>query len=249
MDGRVRVLAVGIDRLTWAELLQQVDAALAAGRRLTLAYANAHVVNQAVHHAELAAAIERADLVYCDGEGVRLAARLLGDPLPDRMTGADFLPELMARLAAREAGVYWLGGPEGVAADALRRLRDTVPSLRVCGTHHGHFPDAGSEDVVARVNASGARVLFVGMGTPRQELWVAAHRAALAPDVVWCIGATAEFVAGTKQRGPRLFAAHGFEWLGRLLSEPRRLFARYVFGLPLFFARVLRAAALNRFAR
>jgi exopolysaccharide biosynthesis WecB/TagA/CpsF family protein len=87
--------------------------------------------------------------------------------------------------------------------------------------------------------------VLVGMGTPVQELWTARHRARIAAPVVWCLGATADFVAGVQARGPALLTDHGLEWLARLLGDPRRLFGRYVVGNPLFLARVLRARLLR----
>lgn len=232
-----------IDPVRWIELRERVASAAATRDRITVMYANVHVLNTAQKEPELLAALRAADLVYCDGEGVRIAARLLGRSLPERMTGADFIGDLAARLGKARLPVFWLGGAPGTAASAMRSLANTVPGWTHAGTHHGFFAKEGheSELVVAQINAAKPAVLFVGMGTPVQEIWVARNRARLDVPVVWSIGATADFIAGVQRRGPDLLTQHGFEWLARLATDPKRLFRRYVLGNPLFVARVLRS--------
>ncbi len=223
-------------------LLETVEGFLGERGRRTVLYANVHVLNQAVREPALREALAAADLVYCDGEGVRLGARLLGARLPPRSTGADFVWEMAGMCARRGAGIYWIGGAPGVAAAALDRLREAHPALRVCGAHHGFFEKrgAGTDTVIAEVNAAAPDLVVVGLGTPEQELWVARNRDALRAPVVWCLGATADFVAGRVPRAPRWMLDHGLEWLYRFAHEPRRLFGRYIVGNPIFFARVLR---------
>lgn len=241
-SGSVDILGVPVDPIGWIELRERALDAVRGRHRLTVMYANVHVVNSAQREIDLLEALRSADVVYCDGEGVRLAARMGGHSLPERMTGADFVYDLARCLSQTSARIYWLGGAEGIARAATGSLSATYPGFTVVGTHHGFFAKQGPETdaVIAHIEDARPDILFVGMGTPVQEQWVARNRAALSVPVVWCIGATADFVAGTQPRGPRLLTQHGFEWLARLLSDPRRLFWRYVIGNPLFLARVLR---------
>jgi len=243
MAAAVTVLGVPIHAVTWVELRDRVLAAIATRERTTVMYANVHVLNTAHGEPELVTALRGADIVYCDGEGVRVAARIAGESLPARMTGADFIWNLAEKLAHAGAGVYWLGGSPGTAEECMRRLAERHPGFTVAGSHHGYFAKDGEDTdrVIAAINAAAPAIVLVGMGTPVQELWVARHRDRIAAPVVWCIGATADFVASVQPRGPDLLTQHGFEWLARLISDPRRLFARYVVGNPLFFARVLRS--------
>jgi N-acetylglucosaminyldiphosphoundecaprenol N-acetyl-beta-D-mannosaminyltransferase len=240
MREAIELLGVRVDRTTWPELREEVAAAIARRERRTIGYVNVHVLNSAAANPALRETLNRFDHVYCDGEGVRIGARIAGAELPERMTGADFVWDLAARLAPPHARWYWLGGAPEVAAEALRRLQAHAPGIVVAGAHHGFFERSAAASVVAAINAARPDLLFVGMGTPIQELWVAAHRDAIEAPVVWCIGAAADFIAGTQRRAPAWMNRHGLEWLGRLAADPRRLFGRYVIGNPLFLGRVLR---------
>jgi N-acetylglucosaminyldiphosphoundecaprenol N-acetyl-beta-D-mannosaminyltransferase len=237
----VDVLGVPIDAITLLQLIDRVTAAIRERTRTTVMYANVHVLNTANDEPALARALRAADIVYCDGEGVRLAARLNGDALPERMTGADLIWEVAARLAEVRARVYWLGGAEEVGERALAILAERYPDLVTVGAHHGFFAKQGPDTkaVIEAINAAHPDIVFVGMGTPVQELWVERYRSSLEANVVWSIGATADFIAGVQPRGHDLLTQHGFEWLARLWSDPRRLFGRYVLGNPRFFARVM----------
>jgi N-acetylglucosaminyldiphosphoundecaprenol N-acetyl-beta-D-mannosaminyltransferase len=131
--------------------------------------------------------------------------------------------------------MFFLGAKDGVAREAARRMESAVPGLRVT-SHHGLFPkdDASSRTVIDLINRSGASVLLVGFGMPLQEVWITNHREELRPVIVFSVGAMFDYVAGHVVRGPRFLTAHGFEWLTRLVIEPRRLWRRYLLGLPEF---------------
>ena len=235
------VLGVRVDGVSLQRLIHQVESFATSGRRHSVMYANVHVLNTAYRDADLRRILNQADLVYCDGAGVRLGARLLGHHLPPRMTGADWIKPLCAACAAEEITLYFLGSRPGVAARAAESLRASYSWLHVAGTYHGYLADpAICAAAIAAVNAARPRILLVGMGTPLQEKWVAAHRHELQAPVVWAVGALFDFVAGVQPRGPRWMLDNGLEWLYRLLSDPRRLWQRYAVGNPLFMLRVLR---------
>jgi N-acetylglucosaminyldiphosphoundecaprenol N-acetyl-beta-D-mannosaminyltransferase len=250
MSQTVEILGVPVMATTWVELREEVMRRIAAHVQTTVMYANIHVVNTAQNVPELRAALADADLLYCDGEGIRLAAAVLGHDLPERITGAEFIYDLARRLGEAQRSIYWIGGAPGVTQQALDVLASQNPSLRVAGAQHGFFAKHGPESdaVVAQINAAAPDLLIVGMGTPIQELWVREHRARIHAPVIWCIGATADFVTGVQTRGPALLTQHGFEWLARFAYEPRRMFRRYIIGNPLFAARLLRSrlSALRR---
>lgn len=230
------MLGVGIDPVDRAGLLDRVAGLVARRGRATVAYANVHVINVAARDPALTAFLAGVDLCYCDGDGVRLGARILGARLPERMTGADWIWDLAAR-AEGEWRVFWLGGEPGVAAAAAVRLRARFPRLEVT-TEHGYHED----DVIPLINAARPDLVLVGMGTPRQEAWVAANRARIEAPVVWVVGATADFVSGKVPRGPAWLHRRQ-EWLARLLVDPRRLWRRYLVGNAVFLARVAKRRA------
>lgn len=233
---RIDVLGVGIDPLDVDGLLDRVGALVGRGERGVVGYANVHVLNIAARDPGLRRFLGEADIVYADGNGVVLGARLLGESLPPRMTGADWIWPFAARAACDGWRVGWVGGEYGVAAEASRALIAREPALRVVFTGHG-YPRADDDRLINAINDAGVDVLFVGMGTPHQERWVARHRERLAAPVVWCVGAAADFISGRVSRGPRALHERQ-EWLARLIVDPRRLWRRYLLGNPLFLARI-----------
>ncbi|MBI3240812.1 MAG: WecB/TagA/CpsF family glycosyltransferase [Chloroflexi bacterium] len=234
---RINVLGVWIDSLGLAELLERVSALARDGEQHTVMYANVHVLNTVVEDALLRRTLNNADLVYCDGDGVRLGARLLGQHLPQRMTGADWIYPACEHWQQEGLSVFFFGGAPGVADRAVAKLKRQYPALRIAGTHAGFFTDSSA--VVAAVNVARPDILLAGMGTPIQERWVAEHATHLEVSVIWTVGAVMDFVSGEAPRAPRWMLGYGLEWLGRLLAEPRRLWRRYLIGNPLFLWRVL----------
>ncbi|RME25770.1 MAG: WecB/TagA/CpsF family glycosyltransferase [Deltaproteobacteria bacterium] len=234
----VDVLGVPVHPVGLEDLLDRVGAAIATGGPFTLTYANVHVLNTAARDGRLTRFLRNVDLCFCDGNGVRLGARILGRQLPHRMTGADWIWDLAARAEAEGWRIYWIGGEPGVTAEAAERLRARHPGLQVA-TDHGFHPRSGPEDeaCIARINAFSPHIVLVGMGTPVQEYWTEERRDRIEAPVVWCLGATADFIAGRTARGPRWFTDR-FEWVGRLVAEPRRLWKRYLLGNPVFLLRV-----------
>src|SRR5436190_20001875 len=157
-----------------AEMLRTITGWVGKGGRHRVMYVNAHVVNQSRALPELAAALSSADLVYCDGYGVRLAARTLDLPVPHRMTGADWVWGLATLCEAQDTSLYLLGDDPPLARAAADALTRWYPRLRIVGSHHGYAEPGSPQDerALEDINASGADIVLVGMGTPKQELWV-----------------------------------------------------------------------------
>jgi N-acetylglucosaminyldiphosphoundecaprenol N-acetyl-beta-D-mannosaminyltransferase len=241
---RVEVLGVEVDPLTEEELESEV-ARLARSDGISLVLnANARCLNLCYVDPELRSFFDGAEVVFCDGAGVVLAAKMLGRRLPARITYADWLSSLCA-LAVREGlSLFFLGSRPGVADEAARRLRERFPGLKVAGTHHGHFDhrlgSAENEAVLHRIESAAPDLLLVGFGMPLQERWLMENRRRLNVRVALTCGAAFDYASGRLRRGPRLLTQSGFEWLARLLVEPRRLWRRYLLGNPLFLYRVLR---------
>lgn len=236
---RIEILGVGVDPVDKDALFSTVAEYIEQKQTRTIAYVNIHVLNSAVHDLALQHFLKQADLCYCDGSGVRLGARLLGKTLPERMTGADWIHDLAA-LAAGRWRIFWLGGAPGITAKAAQTLQTAHPNLHI-DTDHGYYPKDGPENdaLIARINAAHPDIVLVGMGTPLQEAWVMAHRHRLQAPVVWVLGATADFISGSVSRGPRVLYQNQ-EWLARLITEPRRLWRRYLIGNTVFLLRVAR---------
>lgn len=238
---KVDILGVGVHAHTWQTLLAQVSAWIAQGAPRTVAYANVHVLNVAHRDRVLWAFLNRVDACYCDGNGVIMGAKMLGEALPERMTGADWIWDLAEAAAQNHWRVYWLGGEPGVTAAAAEKLREEQPFLTVYADHGFHAKDGDENDAcIARINAAKPDIVLVGMGTPIQEWWVAANRHRIDAPVVWCLGATADFVSGKVNRPGPAWLVENHEWLSRLIADPRRLWRRYLLGNGAFLARVAR---------
>ena len=238
----IRIHGVKVDDLGLAELIGRSLDVVARRTPATFAYVNAQVLNTAYQDAELRRFLNEAAVTYCDGFGVRVGAAVKGRRLGPRLTGLDWLFPYCRQ--ASEAGhrVFIVAGRVGVADHAGRVLRETFPRLRVVGASTGYLDDAASAGVVEQINAREADVVFVGMGTPRQEQWVARHRENIQAPLVWVVGALFDFVAGHERRGSRLLTSCGFEWLARWWAHPIRRWRRYLVGNPVFLWRVLREA-------
>jgi len=239
----VNVLGVGVDPLTVEDLHAEIGRlARGRGRGLVL-NANAHCLNLCHEDRALRAFFNGAEVVFCDGAGVMLAARILGGRLPERITYADWAWRLAAFAAAEGFSLFFLGARPGVARAAARRLRERHPGLEISGIHHGYFDHSTgspeSEAVVEEINAAAPDILLVGLGMPLQEYWLMENRHRLDTVVALTGGAVFDYVSGRLRRGPRLLVSSGFEWLARLLIDPRRLWRRYLVGNPLFFLRVV----------
>jgi N-acetylglucosaminyldiphosphoundecaprenol N-acetyl-beta-D-mannosaminyltransferase len=242
------IFDIPIDLAQPAELLRTIAAWGADHRTRRVMYVNAHVVNQSRVTPGLDLALQRADLVYCDGYGVRLAARVLGLPVPHRMTGADWIWGLATLCERSSQPIYLLGSEPPIAREAAARLRRWYPKLDVVGAHHGFFglDSPHNERVIEDINAHGPSIVLVGMGTPKQELWVDRYAERLNGAVVWTVGALFDYVSGHTPRAPRWLADNGLEWIFRLTIEPQRMWRRYLLGNPIFLSRVASEARRDR---
>jgi len=211
--------------------LDDIDAEAATSRIIEMAKskAGAQIVTlgtEMVVHAQRDAAfrntVNNAALSLCDAIGLLLAARAQGSHLRDRVTGVDLIARLCSAAQAQALGIYLLGGAPEVADDAARVLQRTFPALRIRGTHHGYFQPEESKAIAAAIKASNADLLFVGLGFPRQEFWIAEHLAATGCGVAMGIGGSLDVVSGKVERAPESWRRFGLEWLYRLYREPHR---------------------------
>jgi N-acetylglucosaminyldiphosphoundecaprenol N-acetyl-beta-D-mannosaminyltransferase len=238
------IFGIPIDLAQPAELLRTITRWAADEQTRRVMYVNAHVVNQSQGLPELGRALRAADLVYCDGYGVRLAARALDLAIPHRMTGADWIWGLATLCELSGSSIYLLGSEPPIAHEASARLRRWYPRLEIAGAHHGYFAlDSPHNDrVIEDINAARPDIVLVGMGTPKQELWVDRYADRLDGAVVWTVGALFDYVSGHTPRAPRWLADNGLEWIFRLAIEPRRMWRRYLLGNPAFLGKVLTEA-------
>ena len=240
----VSILGTAVSRLTLEQLLDRIDEVAKSGPKKIFDYANIHALNTAYENAWLKDFYNSCDSVFCDGVGVQLAAKFIGSPIPERFTPPDWIDRLAEQCVQSKRSVFFLGSREGVAERVAEKLKALHPGLRVVGTHHGFFDKELKSEanllVHTLINQASPDVLIVGFGTPLQERWLLENYQLVQAHVFLAVGAMFDYLAGNVSRGPRWMTDRGLEWLSRLVIEPRRLWKRYLIGIPVFFVRVLK---------
>jgi N-acetylglucosaminyldiphosphoundecaprenol N-acetyl-beta-D-mannosaminyltransferase len=211
---------------------------------LTIAGPNAHLVNLAERDDRFAAAMQAVDLAVPDGISVVMASRLLGAPIPERVTGGDLMERMCAEAASYGFRLFFLGGLPGAAIMAAHNLRMRYPGLKICGTYS---PRMGFEKDPAEVahirntiNFYEPDLLCVAFGAPKQEIWMQENRGKLRVGAILPVGAAFDTQSGLRRRAPQFLQLLGLEWLFRLAMEPRRLWRRYLIGNAQFVVLVFR---------
>lgn len=228
------VLGVPIDNLTMEEALERCDAFITAGRTSgrthQIATINANFVVNSLLDPELRRILQEADMTTADGMPLVWASRLLGGPLPGRVTGIDLVPMLAARAVERGYSIFFLGAREGVAARAAEMLQQRHPGLKVAGVYSPPPASVLEMDrtAVERVRAARPDILLVAFGNPKQEKWIRMYAPELQVPVCIGVGGALDMIAGTTRRAPVWMQQRGLEWIYRLAQEPRRLFKRYL---------------------
>ena len=218
----VRILGVRVDALTYADLLARIAAFIAEGTPHQIATVNPEFVMEARRNPTFAAVLAQTDLCLADGVGLLWAARRMGQPLPERVTGSDGVPLIAQRAAERGWGLYLLGAGPGVAQRTGEILQGRYPGLRVVGAYAGTPADADAPEIIARIRETRPDILFVAYGAPKQDLWIGKHREALGVPVMMGVGGSFDFIAGVQKRAPRWVQRVNLEWFYRLVTQPWR---------------------------
>ncbi len=225
------VIALDITRGSFAQALDRVMEAAHAQLPLRVCFANVHMTIEAEQDPAFAAQVNGSGLVLPDGMPVALATRWLSRSAQERISGMDFFPASLERAAAEGLSVFFFGGSENVLAAVAQQALVRFPKLIVAGTFSPPFRALSAEEEAehdALLRASGARLIYVSLGCPKQEKWMARHQPHL-DAVLLAVGGAFPVFAGLQQRAPRWMQALALEWLYRLWQEPSRLWQRYLF--------------------
>jgi N-acetylglucosaminyldiphosphoundecaprenol N-acetyl-beta-D-mannosaminyltransferase len=263
------ILGIPVDNLDMDETVERILALIEASRkdgkaRLVVTVNVDFVVNTLTwrlsrfRHPELIDILRRADLVTPDGMPIIWTSRMLGTPLKERVTGADLVPRLAQEAARRGKSIYFLGGQGDVGRQAALKLQTQFPGLEVVGTDSPFVRIEGEAlageadkdlEVVADINRSGADILLIGFGNPKQEVWFERNRSRLQVPVSIGIGGTYEFIVGSVARAPQWMQKTGLEWIYRITQDPKRLWKRYFVGFFKFGLMILPAIAYYKLKR
>jgi N-acetylglucosaminyldiphosphoundecaprenol N-acetyl-beta-D-mannosaminyltransferase len=223
----IELFGTTMHAMTMRETVAWLDERIAARRFTQHVVVNVAKLVHMQRDATLRASVEECDIVNIDGMGVVWGARLLGRPVKERVAGVDLFHELVTLAAGRGYPIFLLGAEDKVVRRVHDRLKAEHPALDIAGFHHGYFWDR-EEEVVQQIAASGARLLFVAITSPKKENFINRWRDRLGVDFVMGVGGTFDVVAGKVSRAPAWMQRTGLEWFYRVLQEPRRMWKRYL---------------------
>ena len=244
------IIGTAVSITDYDAVLDAVDAAIATDRRIYICCTPASSLVFARDDAQLASALADAEIVTPDGMGVVLAARLLGESISDRVYGPDLMQAQLARGQSDGTAIFLYGGHDQATLDRLTaNLTESFPKLRIAGSWlppHRALTASESTEVVKAINDSGAQIVWVGLGSPKQEIWMQQMRGQLAAPVLVGVGAAFDFFAGRVEQAPSAMQRLGLEWLYRIFQDPSRMLRRYLTTLPRFAALALVQALRER---
>lgn len=243
MNGKINIRGVYFDNVSFDEALEKAAELVSCDGVSVMFTPNSEIVQSCVENKELFDVINSADLVIPDGIGVVYASKILKTPLKQKVPGCEVAEKLLEYAAKSGDSVFFFGGAkktqdsEAVCDIAAARMIDKYRDLKIAGTRDGFFKEEDVPGIIEQINKSGAKILFVCLGAPKQEKWIAAHKSELPNAVYMGIGGSLDVFAGTVKRAPEFYTKHGIEWLYRLCKQPSR-FVRML-ELPRFGFKVL----------
>ncbi len=236
----INILGVNIDKVTEMEALDRA-VELVSGDGVSVIYTpNPEIVMAAYEDKDFLNVLNSSDMCVPDGIGVVYGAKIIGEPLPERVPGFDLSCRLMKKMGEMGKSVFLFGSKPGVAEKAAATLEKTCPGLKIAGCRDGYFKDEDTEDIINQINNSNADLLMVCLGAPKQEKWIYNNREKL--NVKLCIGAggSLDVLAGEVKRAPEFFIKLNLEWFYRFCKQPSRI-GRFA-ALPKFILTVMRGS-------
>jgi len=236
------LFGIGVHAATMPQVVALCKSVIESRQELSIGVVNVAKIVSLQRDPFLFDAVSRCDLVLADGMAVVWASRLLRRPLPDRIAGIDLFENLLVLADACGLSIYLLGATRDVLDKVIERMRDRYPRARIAGSRDGYFREPESQAVASEIRQSGADMLFVGMTSPKKELFMARWGGLLGVPIRHGVGGSFDVYAGKVRRAPRLWQKFGMEWLYRVFQEPRRLWRRYLVTNVQFILMLLREA-------
>jgi N-acetylglucosaminyldiphosphoundecaprenol N-acetyl-beta-D-mannosaminyltransferase len=232
----IDILGVKFANLTRGDILSIIEKNIDSSRKTFVVTANPEIVMHAKNHPDYMETVSKSDMVIADGIGVIIGSKILKTPLPERVAGFDLLTELLRRGNEKNWRVFFLGAKDEVLQEAVGNVKNDYPNLIVAGSHHGYFRDEDTS-VAEMVKASGADLVFVALGFPRQEKWIETYMPSFDKGLFMGVGGSFDVLAGHVQRAPEIWQKLNLEWFYRLMKQPSRW--KRMLALPLFIVEVV----------
>ncbi len=220
---KVNILGVHVDMVNISEAADLIMRFLSEDKFHAVFTPNSEIIMHAYKNSEFAALLNRADLLTADGIGVVYASKILKKPIKERAAGYDIARQVLEKMNYTDHKLFLFGGKPGVAEEAKARLLKDYPKLNIAGLRNGYFKPEEEAEIVEEINNSGADIVFVCLGAPKQEEWIDRRRDELRVRVAMGIGGSLDVFAGKVQRAPEFFRKTGLEWFYRLCKEPWRI--------------------------
>lgn len=228
MPARQLLFGLQLDALRMNDVVDRCRGALQSRKRMLIGVVNAAKIVNMQADDMLRDSVLECDVVLADGQSVVWASRLLRRPLPERVAGIDLFSRLLVLANEERCSVYLLGAKPDVLTALCRRIRRDYPHVIIAGSHHGYFGNADQAAIAAQIQNSRADMLFIGMTSPKKEIFLGSYGARLGVPILHGVGGSFDVLAGITRRAPVFWQRAGLEWAYRLLQEPRRLWRRYL---------------------
>ncbi len=237
MRKSVNIAGINIDDITMEQAVKKIYYFISSNENHSIYTPNAEIMMDGISDSKMCKVLNDADMLVADGAGVVLASKILGKPVRQKVSGVDLAKNLLAASSKKPIKFFLFGGKPGIAEKAQANIVCDYPSAEVVGTRNGYFTDEDTEKIIDEINNSGAEVLFVCLGAPKQELWIHENKDKLHVKASLGVGGTLDVLAGNVKLAPDFFRNHGLEWLYRLYKEPRR--SKRMLKLPKFILHII----------
>ncbi|MEM5875597.1 MAG: WecB/TagA/CpsF family glycosyltransferase [Candidatus Aenigmatarchaeota archaeon] len=236
---KISILGFEIHKITYKDLILEIENFIKEKTPHTIVLLNPHLILEARKRPEYTNYIKNADIVTADGFGLLLAAKLLGDSFPERVTGTDLMYLIGEISQKKKYKIFLLGGKPGVAEKAKQKYEEKFPGINIVGIHHGYFSEDEESKIVNEIKMKAPDILIVCMGAYKQEMFIKKYINELNVPLCFGNGAALDFVSERLKRAPKWMQKIGLEWFWRLIQEPKRLWKRYLIGNTIFIFLVL----------
>jgi N-acetylglucosaminyldiphosphoundecaprenol N-acetyl-beta-D-mannosaminyltransferase len=245
LKDRTEFMGVPVDAITMQQTIERIHQSIVSGEKIQHMAINTMIILRMVEDPEFMHTLSKCEVINADGIGVVMASKLLGHPLPERVTGIDLMEALIALAAKEGFKPYFLGAQEEVVQRTVSHYRQKYPKLEIAGYRNGYFKESDEQQIADDIRDSGADMLFVAISSPKKELFLGQWRDTMKVPFCMGVGGSFDVVAGKFKRAPEWVQRAGLEWAYRWKQEPRRMFRRNAVDMPKFVAMVLASKALG----
>jgi N-acetylglucosaminyldiphosphoundecaprenol N-acetyl-beta-D-mannosaminyltransferase len=251
-EGTITIMGVRIHNITEHTAMDRITRGISQNERtggMSVYFTNVHTIHLAKRNQKFRAAINNCDLMLSDGSGLSLAGKLFGTPIIQNLNGTDFTPALFSSSMKEGWSIYLLGARPDVVMRCRERLMERYPQLNIVGYHDGHSLHEKEQTIINDIRAKQPDILFIALGSPLQEMWIATHARDLNARVCLAVGGLFDFIAGERKRAPQWMRRLGLEWVFRFLQDPATKWKRVIVEIPIFLVHVSAEWMRRRFVK